>query len=508
VELHHQHRDHLARALSETDPKRAWQVAFAVIAALTAFRLWASAHIPLAADESYYWLWSRVPSAGYFDHPPMVAWWIWASTALFGDTEFGVRFLSILSTAVVSYAVYATARNLRVGEGTAARAALWLNATILVGIGAILITPDSPSVLFWALAVWVLADIRRTGTGWLWLLVGVFAGLGCLSKYTNLFLGVGVLLWLIIDRDARRWFLSPWLWAGGVVAVLVFLPVLWWNADHGWISFDKQFGRIAAEGIELRYVAEFVAAQIGLLNPIIAVFVGLGAWLGLRSLFRPRREAEGALVFLLLVALPMVTYMAIHSLHARVQGNWLAPVYPGLALLAAIAASLAVSRFLVGLAKLAAPVGIAISVLVLAFFMFPLPTPFGQRTPAERLVGWPDLARQVEGLMAKSGAGWIATADYGLTGELAFYGPGTERVQQVDERQRYLFDTVDPAVTRAPALLVLPKERSDLRKFRRCFESIEPLAEVERPGPDGAVAIYAVFLADGARKDILRRGCR
>ena len=59
--------------------------------------------------------------------------------------------------------------------------------------------------MFWALAAWVLADIRRTGTGWLWLLVGLFAGLGCLSKYTNLFLGVGVLLWFLVERDARRW---------------------------------------------------------------------------------------------------------------------------------------------------------------------------------------------------------------------------------------------------------------------------------------------------------------
>ena len=138
--------------------------------------------------------------------------------------------------------------------------------------------------MFWALAVWVLADIRRTGTGWLWLLVGLFAGLGCLSKYTNLFLGVGVLLWLLVERDARRWFLSPWLWAGGIVAVLVFLPVLLWNADHDWISFGKQFGRISAEGIQLRYVGEFIASQVGLLNPLIARFR------------RPRRLAgtEGA----------------------------------------------------------------------------------------------------------------------------------------------------------------------------------------------------------------------
>ncbi len=495
--------------MSKAESKgRDWLVAATVISALTVFRFWASATIGLAPDESYYWLWSRVPAAGYLDHPPMVAWWIWASTALFGDSEFGVRALAVVSTAITSYAVFATARNLELGDAIAARGAIWFNATILVGVGAILITPDSPSVMFWALAVWVLADIRRTGTGWLWLLVGLFAGLGCLSKYTNLFLGVGVLLWLLVDREARRWFLSPWLWAGGLVAVLAFLPALLWNADHNWISFGKQFGRVVAGGIRLEYIGEFVASQFGLLNPLIAIFVGIGGWVGFRSLGRRRSRSDGAVVFLLMLSLPLIAYMSVHSFHARVQGNWLAPVYPALVLIGAIVAAAASSRFLGGLAKAAAPLGIVVSVLVLLFFVSPWPTPFGQRTPAERLVGWNGLAKDVEALMETSGAGWIATADYGLTGELAFYGPGTELVQQVDERQRYLFDKVDPSIMRAAALLVLPKERADLRKFRRCFTSLSPVAELERLGPDGPVAVYGVWLAEGARKTILSRGCR
>ncbi len=508
MELRDQHRHHVALALSapsETD--RGALTALAVIAALTALRFWASAEINLTPDETYYWLWSRFPAAGYFDHPPMVAWWIWASTTLFGDDPFGVRALSVIAAAITSYAIFATARNLGFGVATSSRAALWLNATILIGAGAILITPDSPSVLFWALAVWVMADIRRTGHGWLWLLVGLFAGLGCLSKYTNLFLGVGAVLWLLFDREARRWFLSPWLWAGGLVAVLTFLPVILWNADHDWISFHKQFGRISDGGLQPRYVAEFVAGQFGLLNPLIAVFTGIGAWLAARTLFGRRGEGEGALAFLLLLCLPLVVYMLVHSLHARVQGNWLAPVYPALVALAVVAAAGVTSRVLRGIARIAAPVGIAVSVLVLLFFMAPIPTPFGEKTPAERFVGWSGLAANLEEMMAAKGATWIATADYGLTGELAYYGPGPARVQQVDERERFLFDRVAPGITDGPALLVLIEQRSRLGKYRRCFGSLEPLGEVERLGPDGPVATYRVWLARDAAPDILTRGC-
>ena len=110
--------------MTEVEPKGGdWRIAATVIAVLTLFRFWASASIPLSPDETYYWLWSRVPAAGYFDHPPMVAWWIWASTALFGDNAFGVRALSVVSTGLVSYAVFATARNLNLESETLAEKA-------------------------------------------------------------------------------------------------------------------------------------------------------------------------------------------------------------------------------------------------------------------------------------------------------------------------------------------------------------------------------------------------
>ncbi len=480
-----------------------------MIAALTLFRFWAAANIGLTPDETYYWLWSRAPAAGYYDHPPMVAWWIWASTSLFGDSAFGVRALSVAAAAITSYALFATGRNLGLGTAISARGAIWFNATILIGAGAILITPDAPSVLFWALAVWVLSDIRRTGDGWLWLLAGLFAGLGCLSKYTDMFLGAGIILWLALDRDARRWFLSPWPWAGAAVAIVTFLPVLLWNAENKWMSFEKQFGRISADSIQPRYVAEFIGSQAGLLNPLVAVFAAIGAWLAVRAVFRRRQGgASGALVFLIALCAPLAAYMLVHSLHARVQGNWLAPIYGGLALLAVVAAFRTTAPLLVGLARLAAPAGIAASVLALLFLMTPLPTPFGQQTPAERFVGWRDLAAELETTMRENGATWIATGDYGLTGELAYYGPGTEAVHQIDERRRYLFDTVAKDATSGPALLVLPADRARPERFEACFDVLTPLPAVERLGPDGPVATYAVWLATGARNDILRRGCR
>ncbi|MFX8743343.1 glycosyltransferase family 39 protein, partial [Acinetobacter baumannii] len=85
-----------------------------------------------------------------------------------------------------------------------------------------------------------LARILETGRGVWWLGVGAAAGFGLLSKYTALFFGAQILLWLVLVKDQRRWLASPWLYAGGIVAVAIFSPVIIWNADHQWVSFIKQ----------------------------------------------------------------------------------------------------------------------------------------------------------------------------------------------------------------------------------------------------------------------------
>src|SRR5262249_18305547 len=147
----------------------------------------------------------------------------------------------------------------------------------LLAVGGVIITPDTPSVLFWGLAFWALIELEASGNANWWLAVGLAAGLGLLSKYTNLFVGVGMVLWLILAPKHWRWFRAWQVWAGGALAVALALPVLVWNANHGWASFSKQFGRVAhAAPFTLRYLGEFIAGYVGLASPAIAVLGVIG----------------------------------------------------------------------------------------------------------------------------------------------------------------------------------------------------------------------------------------
>ena len=333
--------------------------AIAAVLGFVVLHLVAAAIIPLSPDEAYYLSWSRFPAWGYYDHPPMVAWWIAAGTKLFGETPVGVRLFFVLSMAATSAALYATGR-LLFDRRVAALSALWLNATLLVGVGGISATPDAPSVMFWALATLGFALVVRTDNGAWWILVGMAGGLGVASKLTDLFLGLGLLLALIAAPDLRRWLKSPWLVAGAALACLVFLPVFLWNAGHDWITFTKQFGRITAGRLQPLRFPEFVATQFVLLNPLVGVFAGLAAVAWLRG---NRNYPVGGIGTLMWTVLPLIAYMALHAFHGQVQGNWLAPVFPSLALVAAAAAMSAPPERWAGGRALAFPVGAVLSML-------------------------------------------------------------------------------------------------------------------------------------------------
>jgi 4-amino-4-deoxy-L-arabinose transferase-like glycosyltransferase len=476
-----------------------------LVGALTIFRLWAAAHAGLAPDEAYYWLWSRNLAFGYADHPPMISWWIWLSTALLGDSPLGIRIFPVLSAVIISIAVYGIGEQLW-SQSVALRAALWFNAMVLVGVGTILSTPDAPSTMFWALALWALSTIRRTERSWLWIVVGLLAGLGCVSKYTNLFFGLGVVTWLVVDPMNRHWLRSPWLWAGGLIACLAFLPVFLWNEQHDWVSFSHQFSRMSVHSATPRYLAEFFASQFGLLNPLIAYF----ALLAVIAAFRETDDRRSSrAVFLIAIASPMVAYMVFHAFHDRVQANWLAPIYPQLALLAASTKGEESSLLPTNrpLAHSVVPLGCAISTLALLYLVrpFDLKLPFG--SPADRLDGWRDLAANVERLRQSSGASWIATGSYDVNAELSFYLWDRAPVRQITERQRYASVPADLDLVAQPALLVLSSANGEAGRFKRCFDEVEPMSLISRDGPEGPLDHLLVQSAVGAQPKIMTAGC-
>src|ERR1700685_1760294 len=188
------------------------------VLALVALRLLGAAWTPLTFDEAYYWMWSKYLAFGYYDHPPMVALVIRLGTMIAGDTEFGVRLVSILLALPMSFAVYRTAAILFGGRRVAATATILLNVTLMAAVGTLMVPPDSPVLVASSFVLLFLAKLLASGRGPWWLAVGAAVGCALLSKYSALFFGPAILIWLLVVPKQRHWLLTPWPYLGGVLA--------------------------------------------------------------------------------------------------------------------------------------------------------------------------------------------------------------------------------------------------------------------------------------------------
>jgi len=443
----------------------------AALLAVTALRLVVAAVVPLAPDEAYYWVWSRSLQGGYLDHPPMVALFIRAGTLLAGETPLGIRLMGPLSLALASVLLARAADALFPRERPGALAAALLNATLLVGVGGILATPDTPLIVFWICALWALARLQASGDGRWWLAFGLFAGLALASKYTAVLLGLGVLAWLTASREAWRWWRDWRLYAGGAVATLVFAPVLAWNAAHEWASFAKQGGRagVDAPGITFRFLGELLASQLGLATPIVFILCLAGVAGALLAWAR-RGEAVGALLAAFVV--PGAAVFLWQATGSRVQGNWPIVLYPA----ACIAAAAYLPTRLRGWRWPALALGALLALGGLAQAAFaPLPLPRRQDPTLARLGGWDAFAEAVEAERRRIGAGFVAAEEYGLASQLALRLPPGIPVIALHERWA-LFDLPRPGQG-VTGLLVQSERRDSAPDWPRA----EPVGRADGP---------------------------
>src|ERR1044072_9402172 len=148
------------------------------VVALVLLGLVAAAFTPLTFDEAYYWTWSKHLAGGYYDHPRMVAVLIRLGSLIAGDTELGVRLVSVLLAIPMSYAVYRTTEILFGGRRLAASATILLNVTLMAAVGTLIVTPDAPLMVASSFVLFYLAKLLATGRGEWWLGVGGAVGGG------------------------------------------------------------------------------------------------------------------------------------------------------------------------------------------------------------------------------------------------------------------------------------------------------------------------------------------
>jgi 4-amino-4-deoxy-L-arabinose transferase-like glycosyltransferase len=478
------------------------------ISALVGLRLLAAAWTPLTFDEAYYWMWSKHLAGGYYDHSPGVAAVIRLGTIIAGDTELGVRLVSILLALPMSWAIFRLASILFGDVRVATTATILLNVTLMAAVGTLIVTPDAPLLVASSLVLFYLAKVLETGRGAWWLAVGAAVGTALLSKYTALFFGPAILIWLVIVPKLRHWLVSPWLYLGGMVALALFSPVILWNADHHWVSFIKQIGRARIEDFRPAFIAELIPTQIVFATPLVWVLGAMGLYgLLIRG---PGLVASRALINSMFWIIAL--YFLWHSLHARVEANWFAPVYPAFAIAAAVAAHLVrwkersrrIADFCL---QWASPVGLLMFAILIVQANTGALTGYHRDATVRSVgVGWRELAAGIEATRVRVAATCVLAPDYGTTGWLAFYLPKGSCVVQPTQRIRWVnMPEPDPALLAGKLLYVAEARPGGAPYLTDHFSSVERVAELKRMRGPLIIETYALDLLEGAKGDVLDR---
>lgn len=411
---------------------------------LTVFHLWfiGSGRWPLAPDEAHYWEWSRRLDWSYYSKGPMVAYLIGISTRLGGHTEFWVRLPTILLGIGLAGIAYSLALRIFQSERAGFLSVVFLSLMPLYVAGSILMTIDPPFVFCWGVASLFLCRVVGRRTEGSWLGTGIASGLGLLSKYTMAMLWPCVLVWLVVSPRLRPWLRRREPYEAALLSLLIFSPVVVWNARHGWLSgrhvlVQAGAGGTREIGASLLGGPEFLGGQLLVVSPVLFVLMLLGvAWAWREGI----RQGRDDLLLLACLSAPVFVFFQVWSFASKVQANWAAHAY----FTAAVATAgwcetwpqWGKGRWSTRRLNALLLASIIPPALLLPVAFFPeILGLFGARTPAavdlvsNRLRGWPELGQAVsEVLRAAPRPPFLMSDRYQIASQLAFYVDGHPRV--------------------------------------------------------------------------------
>jgi dolichol-phosphate mannosyltransferase len=370
------------------------------VAALVLLRLVAAARLPLLDDEAYYWLWSLRPDWGYLDHPPLIAWLIYAGTRI-SDAPAWIRAMPLLCGALTTYVLFLFARDL-FGRRTALLAAFIAAATVGVTGGSVLATPDTPLLFAWVFTARAVWRAVHGHPRW-WALAGMGLGIGLLGKLSILWLAVGLCWYLVAGARDQLRTAGPYLATG--IAMAIASPFLAWNAAHHWATIRFTLTQRPVHlPPGLAAAADLLGAQFIYALALFPVFVWAlwAAW---------RRRGDGRFRYLFWSALPAVAVPLAMALVTGTHRNaWMGPSY----LILAVAVAALWNRF----AAAATGISVAAAVALAAFLLGP-GIPF--LPGSESLYGW-DLAggRAASEVMELPQPAVIASHRYQAAAQVAY----------------------------------------------------------------------------------------
>ena len=274
----------------------------------------------LYGDEAQYWLWSQAPNLGYYSKPPLLAWFLYGYTSLFGDSFFSLKTFPIIIYFFIFLTIYKFCSSLSFSKNSSWLCAISFLVLPAASLSSFVISTDLLLLLFWTLSMVILLNNRKNNSVYNFFLLGLFLGIAFLAKYAAVYFILSLLLLVIIDKKTFFMFKNNPL--GSMVFLLSFLlvlsPNIWWNLSNDWLTLSHTSDNANLQNINpnLYEPIKFLGAQILMVGPFL--FFSFVFYIKRFSL-----DFENK--FLLAFSLPILFVVLIEGLLVRANANWAAP---------------------------------------------------------------------------------------------------------------------------------------------------------------------------------------
>jgi len=458
------------------------RIAWLLAIATTMFHVLTSGRGGIFRDELYYLACSEHLGFGYVDQPPFAALVTWFARHVFGDSLHGLRLLPAVAAGATVLLTAAMTR--RLGGGRYAQTlAAWLTALAPAYVSSFgYLSMNAFDVLFWAAALCVLIRILVDDTPRMWLVFGLIAGLGLQNKLSMAFLGIGVAAGLLLSRSWHH-LRNRWLWLGGGVALLVFMPHVAWQAVHGWPVREFMANAMGEKNVALSPLG-YLQMWAMQMNPaaVPVALAGLALLLVLPA-GRPWRALGWASIVIVVLLMSQ-----------RTKPYYLSPLYTLLFASGSVVLARVAARPRWGWLRAATVALCGASAIPVAPFAKPLLASEDYVAYSARLgiapraeenhdmgrlpqffadrIGWPELAATVAQVFAtltpeEREHACIFGHNYGQAGAIDFYGPALGLPKAISGHNSYFL--WGPRGCRGDVVVVIDGDRDDLEEV---FESV------------------------------------
>ncbi|NOT37971.1 MAG: glycosyltransferase family 39 protein [Saprospiraceae bacterium] len=284
----------------------------------------------LMPQDAYYYLYSENLDLSYFDHPPMIAYFLAATTRIFGKHEWVIKLTDLATTLLTLYCFYLLSQNF-LSKKRSLYALILLGSTLMMSILSLITTPDVPLMLLWISSIFLLYKAIFHNQKMYWILSGITMGFAMNSKYTAIALPLGLLLFLLLSNSKRRLLFSIWPWLCILFCIIAFLPVVIWNYQHDFVSFrfqsSSRIDNFEGQKIHIKYLLGTVGHQAAILLPIFLFALFYFIYKYLRKYKLQFFKISDSNLFLLSFFIPIFIGFFSISLLYWVKINWMMPAY-------------------------------------------------------------------------------------------------------------------------------------------------------------------------------------